>query len=457
MKAANIKWWVLWLISSVLLGGYFSYALWLDDSGRAEVFLPGESSHGHYQIELACSVCHGEAFDGPEVMQQACLNCHQQELYDADDSHPIKKFRDPRNADRLAILDATMCVTCHGEHDREITREMGVTLSDDFCILCHENVADDRPSHKEKKFDNCSSAGCHNYHDNKALYEDFLIKHANEPSVLPEAKVPARNFDEWFTKTSSKQITPLKQADADAPDYVTLDPLELSRWQASAHAKGGVNCTECHYQIDESGVSTGQWLDRPELMQCKACHKDEVSGFEAGRHGMKMAQGLPAMTPAEARQEMHKGAYNLNLGCNSCHDGHAYYLRQAAFDRCVECHDDQHSSNYNKSKHYILWRQEQEGLVGPGAGVSCATCHMPRMESMQRGETRVTVTHNQNMNLRPNEKMIRSVCMNCHGYQFSVNSLADEVLIKNNFSTPPTVNVESQEMALKREQEKAGK
>ena len=40
------------------------------------------------------------------------------------------------------------------------------------------------------------------------------------------------------------------------------------------------------------------------------------------------------------------------------------------------------------------------------------------------------VQHNQNETLRPNEKMIRTVCLNCHGTSFSIDSLADDELIE---------------------------
>ena len=71
---------------------------------------------------------------------------------------------------------------------------------------------------------------------------------------------------------------------------------------------------------------------------------------------------------------------------------------------------------------------------------------------MQReGEAdRVRVQHNQNWNLRPNEKMIRDVCLNCHGLGFSIDSLADRNLIELNFRGRPSRHIESIEMAAKK-------
>ena len=80
-------------------------------------------------------------------------------------------------------------------------------------------------------------------------------------------------------------------------------------------------------------------------------------------------------------------------------------------------------------------------------GVSCATCHMPRIKT----HGKVIVDHNQNNNLRPNEKMIRSACMKCHGLEFSINALADPELIKHNFNKAPSKKIKSLEWAKQRE------
>ena len=63
---------------------------------------------------------------------------------------------------------------------------------------------------------------------------------------------------------------------------------------------------------------------------------------------------------------------------------------------------------------------------------------------------RIVVSHNQNDTLRPNEKMIRSVCLDCHGLGFAINALADSDLVIGNFSGRPAVHVESIEWAVQR-------
>ncbi|MGH8583383.1 MAG: hypothetical protein ACREWG_11480 [Gammaproteobacteria bacterium] len=47
--------------------------------------------------------------------------------------------------------------------------------------------------------------------------------------------------------------------------------------------------------------------------------RDEVEGFLRGKHGMRRAQGLPPLRPADARQPMRVGAQqDKTLSCVSC-------------------------------------------------------------------------------------------------------------------------------------------
>lgn len=445
---SNKKYWLIWILLSSLGSGWLVFNLQADDK---TYFLPGKTSHGHYQIEMACTACHGETFSGDEGIQKACMNCHAEELKIADDSHPKSKFTNPRNADRVAKLDATLCVTCHVEHKPEITRKMGVTVTDDVCYLCHKDIAEDRPSHAGMAFDSCASAGCHNFHDNRGLYEDFLAKHLDEDRVLSKATIPTLNTPRNYTEQTTYPIdkypfSPIALNSIDAPSGKS--ELNFNQdWLASSHAKAGVNCTACH-------ATKQGWLDKPSYESCKDCHQSQVTGFTAGKHGMRLAQSLSPMRPGMAKQPMKQDVHDKSLGCNSCHRAHEYKTTDAAVDACLGCHDDEHSLAYKTSAHYRLWTEEISGSEKKGSGVSCATCHMPR-EIHKEGNNQFTrVQHNQNDNLRPNEKMLRSVCMHCHGLGFSIDALADLTLIKNNFSGQPAVHIESLDLTRRRLKEK---
>jgi hypothetical protein len=449
--------WLLWLLLSIVIAGYLILGITRADAARNPwlaqarlLLLPGKTTNGHHQIELACESCHISAFTSREEMQEACVGCHGAELKAANDTHPLAKFTDPRNADRLEKLDATLCVTCHVEHRPHVTQAMGVSLPPDLCFHCHSEIATDRPSHAGMGFETCNSAGCHKYHDNRALYEDFLAKRVDQPVHLPKQHVPARDLKEaigaGLTDYPLDRFPLQPVASPDAP--ATPDAKIMSDWLATSHAKAGVNCSGCH-----GGTKDAAWTERPDQSACSQCHAAETKGFLGGKHGMRIAEKLPAMTPALARAPMKEDAHGKTLGCTSCHAAHQFDTRTAAMEACMGCHADRHTQAYLQSPHFALWRNEVAGTAPAGSGVSCASCHMPRVDHRTPEGKRNLVQHNQNENLQPNEKMIRSACMHCHGLGFSIDALADSALIAANFRGRPSLHVRSLDMVVQRLQE----
>jgi hypothetical protein len=444
--------WTGWIVMTASLTSYYAYGLAGKDKSA---YLPGQTTGGHYQIELACGACHSDPFGGKEVLQKACVKCHGAELKLADDSHPKSKFTDPRNADRVAVLDARYCVTCHVEHVDDRTHVMGVTLPVDFCAYCHRDIAKDRPSHKDMAFDTCAAAGCHNFHDNKALYEDFLVKHGEGEKLTVSPVTVARTFAAQY-RQQHKISKPLTLQDAVYPATHNIDRKIVLQWEQTAHARSAVNCGDCH-AAKSAANTAGVWQDKPTMASCQTCHERESETYQLGKHGMRLAQDLPPMRTSMARQAMKSGVQDDRQDCMSCHGSHEFDTRQAAVKACLSCHDDKHSRAYKASPHYQVWRRSLTGQAEGNAGVSCATCHLPRLTMKHQGENRTLVQHNQNDNLRPNEKMIREVCLACHGLGFSIDALADPKLIANNFNGMPQQKIPGIAMAIKREKEKPAK
>ena len=415
--------------------------------------LPGQTTHGHYQIELECSACHQPDM---RIKAGACNDCHGEELKQAHDTHAAKKFKDPSNAQRLETLNVMECTTCHREHVPEQTSEMGLSLPQDYCYHCHQDIFEQRPSHKDFAFDSCNNAGCHNFHDNRALFEKFLDKHSGEPDFLDLATIPELSSE----KNEYSPADRLTAKDQDAPEGKKLsddDPL-LQAWVDSAHAEAGVGCTKCHggtaddQQLvnlpsgDEAADAVDPhslWSRRVSYETCGKCHEQEVSGWLQSRHGMRLAAGLSAMTPEQARLPMKAKVAHEALDCSSCHQGHRFDRQFAAYEACISCHDDSHSRAYAESTHFELWQAELAGDAPAGTGVSCATCHMPHIEV----DGKLVVQHNQNDNLRPSDKMVRNACINCHGLEFSLSCVADKQLIKSCFQGQPAEINQSVKMA----------
>lgn len=320
---------------------------------------------------------------------------------------------------------------------------MGVTLPDDYCFHCHEDVITERPSHDGLAFDSCASAGCHNYHDNRALYETFLVENAGGEWLKPLDEI---HQPETHLAAKLQAVLDKHEREA-APDSGTdftkkmQAHTEVSRqWHETSHGASGLECSACHIDND------GHWLDNPGVAQCETCHQAEAKGFLAGKHGMRLAQGLSAMTPETARLEFDHGASHNTMTCNACHKAHEFDTSFAATQACLGCHSDEHSQAFMDSPHGLASQQS-------GVEVSCATCHMPRIEDERAvGEqASFRVEHNQNAVLRPNEKMIRPVCMQCHSLEFSIDALADPELIRNNFKGAPQNHIPSVDWARARE------
>jgi hypothetical protein len=444
--------WGAWGGATVLL--LFAAAATMAYGGPRHLLLIGRTTSAHHQIELACTACHTTPFGGREVIEESCLSCHAEDLKNSNDNHPATKFRDPRNADRLAILDATKCLTCHVEHQPEMTEPMAVTIPGDFCIACHSDIAEERPTHKGLSFQSCSGAGCHNFHDNRALYEDFIGKHLGEPWLKPAPRIELASWRpaEPYLPDALPATVP------DAPAGISVKGHVMDDWLASAHARRGVNCSGCHQPAGVASGNAASWIEKPGMAQCATCHTGEVKGFTQGKHGMRLAEGmwtsrrglfglfadenLSPMRPELARLPMKDSAHGTELGCATCHKAHGFNRQKAKVEACVGCHNDEHTKAYFASPHFRLWQAELAGKAPVGSGVTCATCHMPRL--LQRGDDgieRVVIAHNQNDNLRPNEKMARGVCMDCHGFGFTIDALADRALIDRNFKGRPSIHV----------------
>ncbi|MBX2837254.1 MAG: ammonia-forming cytochrome c nitrite reductase subunit c552 [Gammaproteobacteria bacterium] len=456
--------WLVWGVATMAGVGVFSHIMLKAED--KSVFMPGPLSDGHHQLADSCDSCHTDSFGGGPVVLASCIDCHGDERQKPFDSHPKAKFNDPRNADLLATIDATNCITCHTEHKPEFTLANGLTRPKDLCFHCHEEIAEERPSHEGMGFETCASSGCHNFHDNRALYTEFLIKHAEATAYLDSPLVPEKDFvssielllayprDDYPTEA-------VQQTLIDAPSEYTKDESIVQDWSVSGHALQGVNCSACHSDTllanadsQETNEEGDDWIASPSMDSCAGCHNMEVDLFVKGKHGMRLGEGLDPMSPSMARLPMHSDAEHSELTCNSCHAAHTYDVVTASVESCLGCHSDQHSIAYKESSHFALWLAEVAGDAEAGSGVSCATCHMPRTNmDVDDYNARIVVNHNQSATLSPNSKMIRPACMECHGLEFSINALADRTLIENNFKGQPTMEIQSVNLA--RELQKA--
>lgn len=225
---------------------------------------------------------------------------------------------------------------------------------------------------------------------------------------------------------------------AAAVSEVELDEI-TGRWETSVHALNDVNCASCHQDSE-----TKAFVANPSYESCQSCHEESVGTFLLGKHGIRLLEGETPLTPAMARLPMKHEALGKQMNCNACHDVHSSNTQQASVDACLTCHNDTHSLNYENSKHAELYLATQE-LPRPGpTAVTCATCHLPRTGiEKSDGNTVVKVNHNNTYTLKPQDRMVGEVCLNCHGVEYAYNSIFDPELVEANFDRPPTLALET--------------
>lgn len=234
----------------------------------------------------------------------------------------------------------------------------------------------------------------------------------------------------------------------------TATESELSeitaQWKTSAHALADVNCSSCH-QDKESKT----FVAHPDNESCRTCHEAETDTFLLGKHGIRLLEGQSPLTPSKARLAMKPEAHSKQMNCNACHDVHSVDTYQASVDSCMTCHNDEHSLNYKNSKHSQLFLAEGNLERPSNISVTCATCHLPR-ETPESGSN-VLVNHNNTYNLKPRDRMASEVCMNCHGMEYSFNSIFDNDLVKSNFARPPNIHLKSFDMIRVFQEKRSGK
>ena len=229
------------------------------------------------------------------------------------------------------------------------------------------------------------------------------------------------------------------------------------QWETSAHALNNVNCQSCH-QNEE--INEGAFVANPTYESCQSCHEAPVETFLLGKHGIRLLEGETALSPKIARIPMKHDAFTKQMNCNACHNVHTVNTLQASVDSCLTCHNDNHSLNYKNSKHgkavFAAISSSPELPRPNDEMVTCATCHLPRTAQKKGDSLLVQVNHNNTYTLKPQDRMVGDVCMNCHGLEYGYNSIFDDELVEANFDRPPTLEHPSFELVRAAREKRSG-
>ncbi len=305
---------------------------------------------------------------------------------------PKSKFTDPRNADRVEILDARYCVTCHQEHRPGITQRDGRHAADRLLLPL--------PSRHRRGPAEPQGSGVRHLRlgglpqlprQPRALCRTSSIKHAGEPDQLDDATRRAgrlaqgkgRRASRWpsrspaaATPTRRPRTPAMPRSSPTGRPTSTPTPASTARAATRPRTSRALDRSARNRDLQELPRQPGAHLHRRQARHAAA--RRHAGRATTGRFGLFTDAQLPPMTPAQARAaDEGRRRSDTALGCNTCHAAHATTASRAKVEACTGCHDDTHTKAYFASPHYELLKRETAGELPRGSGVSCATCHLP--------------------------------------------------------------------------------
>ncbi|MGE3172399.1 MAG: cytochrome c3 family protein [Planctomycetota bacterium] len=203
-----------------------------------------------------------------------------------------------------------------------------------------------------------------------------------------------------------------------------------------AHIASGVDCRECHRDIDrQEAVPVAPLVQKDQCMDCHAaraveggcatCHRELDRGTAPRSHdrGWHHAHGAVARSGSTASQDRCALCHTESTGCRTCHQleaprDHDHRFRQrthgfaASLDRerCAECH----TADSCAQCHQTTRPQSHRGGFGGPAQRHCTGCHLPLQDNGCRVCHRATPAHDLATMLPPDHNAAMN-CRLCHG------------------------------------------
>ncbi len=177
-------------------------------------------------------------------------------------------------------------------------------------------------------------------------------------------------------------------------------PLFVSPEVFGKSVHKGLDCTDCHADVDPDDLPHGEDLEQ---VQCGACHDDAQAQYEGSIHGQAWARGAPYAPSCKDCHGTHDilppsdptaPTYKMNVPylCGSCH------REGAPVARAYKINEHNIVENYSQSIH-------GEALFKKGLTVAatCIDCH---------GSHHILPHTDPNASISP--KHIAATCMQCH-------------------------------------------
>jgi DmsE family decaheme c-type cytochrome len=294
---------------------------------------------------------------------------------------------------------------------------------DQLCATCHASMIKHHQNNVHRKL-SCES--CH------GPASEHLRTRGKEPGLI-------LSFKRMTSPERSETCLQCHEQDGCEPG---------GSWRVSAHANGGVSCTDCHtahYNVPPGTPTTG-------LADAAITENDvQLARFQgAGSEPLPPPNGdtaplpagedlatiraesrsLGALTPqvcyrchANMAQQQHVAHPHqicgaVGFGCTTCHDPHGKLRPESRTDMCLKCHD--------MSAPTMAWHSSTHARYG----VACADCHNPHPKSSVQQVVDIQHTHIDRPNRLPMSVDEPQACYKCHADMYAKNAMPSHHPIK---------------------------
>lgn len=312
---------------------------------------------------------------------------------------------------------------------------------DELCMTCHEAYVTHHKTniHREQSCETCHGPG-----------SEHVRTRGQTPGMI-------LSFKKMAAAERSEACLQCHEKDACSPG---------TKWRTSAHAHGGVSCTDCHkghYNVPPGTAATKvaaleqQQLDtlRVAFQQSKKEPVDtnaiRLKSNAMGARGVQTCYRCHQQTQdLERIAHPHQIHGKNNFECKTCHDPHGSIRQQSRTDLCLECHTGHPTMGWKSSAHALHgvacvdchnphtstelpryadirhggWQREKRLPMAVNDPETCYPCHqniaaqfsLPSHHPLQQGKMRCTSCHDTHGGATGNlkEPTINLVCYKCH-------------------------------------------
>ena len=267
---------------------------------------------------------------------------------------------------------------------------------DDMCAMCHKAYVDAFANnvHRQGKCESCHGPAS---------------RHVEERGKVPGLVLSFRSMS---PAQRSEVCLKCHEKDRCAP---------TSPWRTSAHASGGVACTDCHrnhYNVPPGTSATSLDDDdvryqgvRPDFQL--AVHRQDEDEEEKLPSLRGTSNHLGAIAPGVCyrchgeKQELETIAHphQINgpngINCTTCHNPHGNVIEWSRKELCLTCHDGSPTQAWHSSTHNH-------------AGVACTDCHNPHPNPNVPQVVNISHTSVQRSKRLPMSVNEPQACYKCH-------------------------------------------